>query len=66
MACPICGANCRCRKKGPQGLCCSCHRHKPRGILESVQILQRKDMDDAMVESLELHMRRNENARDGR
>jgi len=31
MACPICGAHCRCRNAGPSGLCCSCHRHKPRG-----------------------------------
>jgi hypothetical protein len=29
MSCPICGANCQCRKRGPGGLCCSCHRHKP-------------------------------------
>ncbi len=28
--CPICGANCRCRNAGPGGLCCSCHRHRPR------------------------------------
>lgn len=28
MACPICRANCRCRKAGPGGLCCGCHRHK--------------------------------------
>lgn len=31
MACPICGANCKCRKRGPMGLCCSCHRHKVNG-----------------------------------
>ena len=31
MACPICGANCRCRKRGPEGICCDCHRHKVRG-----------------------------------
>ena len=28
MSCPICGANCRCRKRGEGGICCSCHRHK--------------------------------------
>lgn len=28
MACPICGANCRCRNRGPHGECCGCHRHK--------------------------------------
>lgn len=31
MACPICGANCRCKNAGPGGLCCSCHRHKVNG-----------------------------------
>lgn len=30
MACPICGANCRCRKRGEDGRCCSCHKHKAR------------------------------------
>lgn len=33
MPCPICGANCRCRKRGPDGMCCSCHRHKVRKLL---------------------------------
>jgi len=28
MACPICGANCKCKNRGPGGLCCGCHRHK--------------------------------------
>lgn len=32
MPCPICGANCRCRNRGPGGICCSCHRHKVRRI----------------------------------
>jgi hypothetical protein len=27
MACPVCGAQCRCRKAGEGGLCCGCHRH---------------------------------------
>ena len=31
MACPICGAKCVCKKQGPGGLCCSCHRHTVRG-----------------------------------
>lgn len=30
MACPICGATCRCRKRGEDGRCCSCHKHKAR------------------------------------
>lgn len=28
MSCPICGANCRCRNRGPNGECCGCHSHK--------------------------------------
>lgn len=35
MPCPICGANCRCRKRGPDGMCCSCHRHKVRRLLRA-------------------------------
>jgi hypothetical protein len=30
MACPICGATCRCRKRGEGGICCSCHKHTAR------------------------------------
>jgi hypothetical protein len=30
MACPICGAKCVCRKRGEDGRCCSCHKHKSR------------------------------------
>ena len=32
MSCPICGANCKCKKRGPDGMCCSCHRHKVKRI----------------------------------
>jgi hypothetical protein len=32
MACPICGAKCRCRKRGEGGICCGCHRHKVNGL----------------------------------
>lgn len=28
MACPICGARCKCKNRGPGGLCCGCHKHK--------------------------------------
>lgn len=28
MSCPICGANCRCKNRGPHGECCGCHSHK--------------------------------------
>lgn len=30
MACPICGAKCVCRKRGKDGQCCPCHKHKSR------------------------------------
>lgn len=30
MACPICGAKCVCRKRGEDGRCCPCHKHKSR------------------------------------
>ncbi|HYL22471.1 MAG TPA: hypothetical protein VEU74_11970 [Gemmatimonadales bacterium] len=30
MSCPICGAKCVCRKRGEDGRCCSCHKHKTR------------------------------------
>jgi len=30
MPCPICGAKCVCRKRGEDGRCCSCHKHKAR------------------------------------
>jgi hypothetical protein len=30
MACPVCGAKCVCRKRGEDGRCCSCHKHKAR------------------------------------
>lgn len=30
MSCPICGAKCVCRKRGEDGRCCSCHKHKAR------------------------------------
>ena len=28
MACPICGATCICKRRGPNGVCCGCHKHK--------------------------------------
>jgi hypothetical protein len=44
MACPICGANCQCKKRGPNGLCCGCHKHKnQRGFT-------RRQLDDWRAE----------------
>lgn len=40
MACPICGANCRCKKRGPGGLCCGCHRHKAQKGMTRDQVDQ--------------------------
>jgi hypothetical protein len=34
MACLICGARCRCQKASP-GLCCPCHRHKVRRLVQT-------------------------------
>ena len=52
MSCPICGANCKCRKRGPGGICCSCHRHKvgKRSIIEFVI-----GMDDTTRVAIETH-----------
>lgn len=38
MACPICGANCRCKKRGPSGICCGCHRHKAQRRFSRAQV----------------------------
>jgi hypothetical protein len=51
MSCPICGANCRCQKRGPGGICCSCHKHKVKRILVS----DAQPMDATMRAALELH-----------
>jgi hypothetical protein len=51
MACPICGANCRCSKRGPGGICCSCHRHKVRRIL----VADSPTLDATTRAALELH-----------
>lgn len=53
MSCPICGANCRCRKAGPGGICCSCHKHKVRKILETIPEEKSQEIRDA----LERHVR---------
>lgn len=36
MSCPICGAKCVCRKRGPDGRCCSCHKHKARTSQQAI------------------------------
>jgi hypothetical protein len=33
VPCPICGAKCKCKNVGEGGLCCSCHKHKPKKIM---------------------------------
>jgi len=38
MACPICGANCRCKNAGPGGVCCGCHRHKSQKGFSRAQL----------------------------
>jgi len=54
MSCPICGANCKCRKRGPGGLCCDCHRHKAR----PVRVTADESMDSTMRASLAAHLER--------
>ncbi len=62
MACPICGANCRCRKRGPGGICCSCHKHKARRVFESVMLTPARELTAEMVDALEKHLQRIEEA----
>lgn len=38
MACPICGANCQCKRRGDGGMCCGCHRHKTQKGMTRVQL----------------------------
>jgi hypothetical protein len=60
MSCPVCGANCKCRKAGPGGICCSCHKHKARQVLETIPAGQSKEI----VEAIERHIRDVERERD--
>ncbi len=59
MSCPICGANCRCRKAGPGGICCSCHKHKVRKILDTIPEEKSYEIRDA----LDRHLRQIEDSR---
>ncbi len=40
MACPVCGANCKCRKRGSGGECCGCHKHKATRYMTTEQLLE--------------------------
>lgn len=54
MSCPICGANCRCRKRGPDGMCCSCHKHKVKRLaLDRSSI---SSQDERMLRSYDQHL----------
>jgi hypothetical protein len=49
MSCPICGAKCQCKRRGPDGTCCSCHKHKARRLRVSRDSLSpagQKSYDD--------------------
>jgi hypothetical protein len=52
MKCPICGANCKCQKRGPEGLCCSCHRHKVRKL----RVYDRSLLSESMRASYDQHV----------
>lgn len=60
MSCPICGADCRCRNRGPGGICCSCHRHKVRGLTAdfTIAVDERKleQFDEDTRKSIEQHL----------
>jgi len=62
MSCPVCGANCRCRKAGPGGFCCSCHKHKARKVLESIPPGQSTEV----IAALERHIREIQREKDSR
>jgi hypothetical protein len=62
MACPICGAKCKCRKAGPGGLCCSCHKHKPRPIRADFKFGSVDELDASTRESWTKHIQALEHA----
>lgn len=55
MKCPICGANCRCRNRGPGGICCSCHRHKVRKLLKADFVIGSPYTREQWTEALNKH-----------
>jgi hypothetical protein len=56
MSCPICGANCRCRKRGPGGICCGCHKHKPRAVRAELLAVKRSDLTAEVSVALDKHL----------
>jgi hypothetical protein len=56
MSCPICGANCRCSKRGPGGICCSCHKHKPRAVRSELLARKRSEMSPEISAALDKHL----------
>jgi len=55
MACPICGANCKCKNRGPSGLCCSCHRHKPSAATVEAYLARNPEISGELVAAVEKH-----------
>lgn len=55
MACPICGANCQCRNRGPGGLCCSCHRHKPSAVRVADYASRGREYTPELLAAVEKH-----------
>lgn len=57
MRCPVCGATCVCRRRGEDGRCCSCHKHKGAAAhrayeeqLFRAQFIERyKEQNDAWI-----------------
>jgi hypothetical protein len=59
MACPICGAICKCKNAGPGGICCDCHHHKPR-TLKADFVIDRPEWDELTRKAVEAHRKESE------
>lgn len=54
MSCPICGANCK--RRGSGGICCGCHKHKPRAIRPELLATKRTEMRPEISAALDKHL----------
>ena len=56
MSCPICGAHCRCRRRGLGGICCACHKHKARPVRPELLVKKRTEMTPEISAALYKHL----------
>lgn len=54
MGCPICGAICKCKNRGVDGTCCSCHRHKTRLRIRP-EYYDHRNLTQAEIEAVNHH-----------